>query len=371
MEAMDLKTRVVALILALILMLGGAAYASEGSQDSFVKKPVQTDSTGLKPIGSREAFLNMKNSPNGSYYLTKDIDLGVWDEPFAFSGSLYGNGYTISYTSPAKMAVDSAYDYGLFSVIDYANVENLRISARIDNAYQGAAERPLHIGALAGRSTNGAFIYNCVADVRISVSTVEWMNESRTAYQAVEAADPSGLGAEQSTTAVGGLIGYADNQDGDILFSALIFYSRCTGSVSGADSTGGMIGECAGDVYIMGCENSAKVTGVNCVGGFVGKADTSCTVLQSANRGNVTAYGAYAGGFVGSGMTVGNDEISDCINLGVVTLVTVNGMGDTAGQFTGSGTIPVKRCVYSGKLVAGIAEDIPEFDEDIFDTIYV
>lgn len=366
-----MKTRAIAFVLAILIALGGQAYAADTSGNEFINSIVRVNPAGLKPVGSREAFLNIKNDPYGSFYLTKDIDLGVWDEPFAFSGQLYGDGHTISFRSPGKMAVDSAYDYGLFSVIDYAHVENLKIHAVIDNAYQGAGEKPLHIGALAGRSTNGASISNCTAEVDISVSTVEWMNEGRTEYRAVDAVDPSGLGGERAVTAVGGLIGYADNQDGDIRYSAQITYSRCTGFVSGADSTGGMIGECVGDVYFLACENRAKVTGVLCVGGFVGKANQSCTIIQSANRGNVTAYRAYCGGFVGSGTTVGNDVISDSVNLAAVTLTSAKGMGETAGQFTGSGNIPIERCVYAGKLIAGKEENIPEFDEDELDTLYV
>ena len=91
-------------------------------------------------LASAEDLLQLGTNPDGSYILTRDIDMGdvIW-VPAAFSGTLDGNGHTIYNLSVYTVGMthrdtvdgnDKVYDSefaGLFSVLDGAAVKNLKL----------------------------------------------------------------------------------------------------------------------------------------------------------------------------------------------------------------------------------------------------
>lgn len=98
--------------------------------------------------------------------------------------------------------------------------------------------------------------------------------------------------------------------------------SNCTarGSVKGGSYVGGVAGYALGT--ITGCTNEATVesinTGASNVGGVVGKYDSSYSVTNCANYGNVTSAGYYVGGLTGY-VSSSSAKISNCANYGNVT----------------------------------------------------
>lgn len=136
---------------------------------------VQAD--GVKEISSIEDLKNIKNDPSGSYVLTCDLDLGgeAW-EPFAFSGSLDGNGHSITNVKISKTPSDvktvtdanvyakgTSYEAvccGFFTVLEGAEIKNLGLWG-IDIKCGGKDFREsIFAGLLAGYAY-GSSVRNC------------------------------------------------------------------------------------------------------------------------------------------------------------------------------------------------------------------
>lgn len=123
-----------------------------------------------KKVSSYEDLAAMANKPGGNYILTQDIDMaGKEWTPFTFSGTLDGNGHSItnlSITSTGS-AVRDTYDgnmisyptalAGFFDVIDGATIRDITFSsvyADIDS------DIPVFVGTIGGYMED-AKILNC------------------------------------------------------------------------------------------------------------------------------------------------------------------------------------------------------------------
>ena len=126
-----------------------------------------------------------------------------------------------------------------------------------------------------------------------------------------------------------------------------------SGFVKGTYS-GGIVGDCQGEVIIANCWNNARIEGTEAAGGIVGKGSKSihnCNnsgriigtevaggivglqpkeVTECFNTGNVSVDGAAAGGIIGSRAS-GKIVISNCYNTGDITGIATNGIGGIAG----------------------------------------
>lgn len=137
-----------ALVLALLLPLAPAAFATEAAE----AEPSE--------IFTPDDLLAMAENPEGSFILMEDLDMtGVEWIPLDFSGSFHGNGHAIlnlTITQPGETTAPS-YDgnlkeyetwfAGLFGILRNAQVKNLKlinVRALLD------VDVPCYVGAVAG-----------------------------------------------------------------------------------------------------------------------------------------------------------------------------------------------------------------------------
>ena len=160
-------------IISIILVIASILVFSQAL--CFAAEPVE--------ISSVEEFLAIKNNPSGQYILTADLDFGGLDyEPFTFSGSLDGNNHTLR-----NITVDSGFNDirtvfdanlkqyeaklgGLFSVLENATIENLKVAnLKVSMDFDGI-EQSAFAGGFAGFAY-GSSIKSCEIKSEISVKT--------------------------------------------------------------------------------------------------------------------------------------------------------------------------------------------------------
>lgn len=131
-------------------------------------------------ISTAQELLSIKEDPAGNYILTADIDMqGVTWQPFAFSGTLNGQGHAIlnltvedtgeerrtAYDGNMKM-YDACFS-GMFSVLENARVENL---ALLGERVEICSDTECFVGAVAGYSDNSV-ITGCQIEAEVSLWT--------------------------------------------------------------------------------------------------------------------------------------------------------------------------------------------------------
>lgn len=241
---------------------------------------------------------------DGYYYLTGDIDLsyalgeygdyyndGKGWEPIGnsntpFKGTFDGRGYTIkglSINRPEQNCI------GLFGYAENATFKNCKLET-VD--IKGAS----YVGGLLGRGMN------------IVLKNSEITNGSIIA------------------SSCGGLVGSAET----------ITITKCksdTLTVSGTDTTGGLLGFCT-ELTCVDCTVSngdTKSKGI-CAGGIVGEVSSSCNIEKCTNSNSVSALssGSKCGGIVGNCFGA---VIKECTNDSKVSADTVGGI---VGSFKGT-----------------------------------
>ena len=255
---------------------------------------------------------------SGSYTLSNNIDLSgrSWTPISNFSGTLDGNGYTISGLS---ITGDYGSSVGLFGEVRSATIRNLIVTGSI-NVYM--VNSRIGIAGIVGSvaKDSSVSISNCVSKVNVTVSA---SNESNF------------LGGVSDILSVGGILGY-----GERVSSGTV--TRCMNL--------GRINFNLGDLSLF--TNKEFHTG-----GIVGIA--SKTVIQDCvNYGNVNTDGKYNGGICGIMKGEGNDIIQRCINFGDVSgRENANNclVGGIVGQachavFTESRYVTIQDCANVGKL---------------------
>ena len=187
--------RLTAILLTLALLLG-------------VLPPLEARADAVRSISTAEEFLAIMDDPGGSYRLENDIHLGniapighdaeYWRSDF--TGSLDGNGHTVSYS---MHYVPGCHSYGLFARASGAEFVNLRIDADLsvdapedDDYYVGAlvgytysacsfaeltftgrlhfysdSSGSLNLGGVAGVDCGGHTLYQVTSDLDVSAST--------------------------------------------------------------------------------------------------------------------------------------------------------------------------------------------------------
>ena len=182
-----------------------------------------------------------QGNPSLNCTLTHDIDLSgtewepVGDRNNVYTGTFDGNGHTISNLTITKENLSFGDDCGMFgrvgtnATIQDLTLEDVRLDVDADD---------VSIGALAG--SNQGIISNCRVSGNISVTNKE-------------------MGF------VGGVVGRME--------SGVIQYCHSSASIQGGNSdyVGGVLGgEFLTKTVIKGCSFSGSVTGGNTVGGIVG-----------------------------------------------------------------------------------------------------
>ena len=245
---------------------------------------------------------------DGTYYLLNDIDLGgaewtpIGTDSKPFTGTIYGNGYTVS---NFKITAGRKY-VGLFGdnegVIQNLGVENFTVNV----SYSGT----VYAGGLVGRNSGGS-ITNCYATGDVSATSTSssaragdlvGYNDSGSITNCYATGNVNATGSSSA----GGLVGY--NYLGSITncYATGNVSATTPSTSSSADAyAGGLAGYNAGgnitNCYATG-EVSATDSSSACAGGLVGRNYSNITNCYAT--GEVSATGstyakAYAGGLVG------------------------------------------------------------------------
>ena len=246
---------------------------------------------------------------SGNYKLAADINLrgaafsGIGSPDAPFTGVFDGNGKTISNLTISMPGEDSV---GLFRATLGGTIKNLTLK---NVSVTGGS----HVGAVVGQAqvaldTTGmsGSIAGLIGNVHVTGSV---------------------SGAEQTGGIAGRNGGEKDSTTG---FSIANAVDRCTfaGTVTGETITGGLVGRNDGTVTASSADGTveAGATG-RMAGGFTGQNEGSVYTSWA----DVTVHGkAYVGGFVGSG----SGSVKQCYSLG-----NVSG-ADYVGGFAGAiGTV--------------------------------
>ncbi len=241
-------------------------------------------------ITCKEQFLNINKDGrnNKCFVLECAVNLGIWNEPFEFSGTLDGNGNTISYTQTLHKTGN--YSGGLFTRLVEADIQRLKLDVKIsrDKDDNGVGT----VGALTGITSGECKINQVAVSGVISVG-----NYSGYDY-------------------VGGIVG---------------------------KFTGGVIEQCANEAQVTNWARNARTGGI-C--GYACPSDTSVIISDCLNIGNLKSSSAWTAAFGGrtSGGIVGQARghnafalsISRCYNDGTVKLEWTHNSG---GGWRGVGGI--------------------------------
>ena len=150
----------------------------------------------------------------------------------------------------------------------------------------------------------------------------------------------SSLGSGE--TNVGGVIG---NNSGTLTIASAATVSN-SGSVTGKDYVGGIIGKMGQGALSGSFANSGNVTGVNYVGGSIGFMANGTSISASGaqstfnNSGNVTGTGSYVGGSIGAmlGSITGFHNMTTTYRVKFINSGAVNGkdyLGGSIGVLAG------------------------------------
>jgi Listeria-Bacteroides repeat domain (List_Bact_rpt)/Cadherin-like beta sandwich domain/The GLUG motif len=272
---------------------------------------------------------------SGSYYLTADIAAsGTWTpvgtSSAPFTGTLVGDGHTITYTNTAATTYDGLFGY----IGSGGSVQDLNVA-----------------GSLKGSSITGAIAgmnYGTISNCRSAVAIVPYGTYGTGGivgvnYGTVECCAFTGSMVQTSTscTDVGGIVGRT--------MGGKVYRCYSTGSISLSASAGsyigGIIGAINGATTIEECYAVGSVTGHNQIGGLAGgfgSLDTGSSILNCYARGAVSGN-SYVGGFTGY-IYLSTDTVTNCYATGSYTA------SSNYGYFVGSnsGTISSSYVANSG-----------------------
>ena len=285
-------------------------------------------------IKSEADFLKIKDAPSATYQLVANLNLmsRKWT-PFDFSGTLNGNGYSISNLSVNTDEGNVALFNNLTGKVDGLTLINVNM---VSTNYNGVGVAGIcyslnggsitncviesgvikgevgYAGGFASRVTSGT-ITNCVNKANVETDTTHTSDSYAVGgiagfVDAGTITNCANYGAIKGAEFVGGIIGRS--KDGS---SLTINYLENHGSITGTDSfVGGIIGRYDRDkeYSITNLLNSGTIKGVNYVAGLIGYWENAYTITDSASRkvvanafensGTIKSEGSYVGGLLGN-----------------------------------------------------------------------
>lgn len=300
------KSRIFICILLCISLLPLSVFAIES-------EPIQ--------ISTEAQLRSIANNLSGSYILTQNIELTspwstIGNSSNAFSGTLDGNGYTIS-----NITLNTTKDFkGLFGYVVDATIKNLTLSGDI-TVYASTGTPYNYIGGFCGGAKNSTFL-NCTNNVNVN-----------------------------GNKNVGGICGRA--------FGCTFTNCENNGTIIADESAGGICGRAvACNISIV--RNYAAVSALTSAGGICGVINqatsyTAQTVLsKSFNVGSITVSTSRAGGIVGFAQaSTGSVRINDCFNSGNISSDSASAyLGGISGDISqGSTNNVIFSCCYNvGKI---------------------
>ena len=246
------------------------------------------------------------NNPSGTYALGADLDLsGIdWtpigqDGNSAFTGTLYGNGHTISNLTVDTQGGNYA---GLFGSLK-GTVTGVRL---VNPAVTGGG----YVGALAGQA-DGAYITDCSVigasvtatgdDSGVFVGRVVNGSSFSKCFALGDLASSSGY--------VGGFAGYVD----DASAISECFSAGTVTSASNYSYAGGFAGQVEDGSAISDCYTLTDVKGNRYVGGFVGYANGAGTSFARCYTAGTTTGTQDTGSFAGGQNSSNKPSFADCV----------------------------------------------------------
>ncbi len=318
------------------------------------------DGGAAQPISSAAEFEAM--DPQGSYYLTKDLDFGgkVYDKGYIlndFSGTLDGRGYSIyNYTVTGTAHAGTFSTLGSFKD---TTIKNLQIG-KPDLPVKVSATAPSgsalpYLGALASRQYD--------AQAFLTLDNVVVYGEVTT-FQGV------------ANLNVGGIVGVTSNckitncrMYGKVEAYSLTKHQNVAGIVSYMMGNGGVIENCYNFAkVIVHTNHTVRAAGIVA---YINATTGAAKIRGCVNYGEIyldgeiyegyrtTRYGLCSG--IVSDIQRANNVIESCINFGTVnndaptnTAIVSGSSGILAWNYKAN---TVKNCVNYGKLVV-VQEDL-------------
>jgi hypothetical protein len=230
------------------------------------------------------------NSLGKHFRITQDIDLGPWlaeNSPTAgwiaignssansFQGYLHGGGHTIS--GIWCQNTSSPFYVGLFGYLKSATVDSLGISTAKGKTLF-SSNTMSYCGGIAGQA-DASVIAHCFADLSLQGGYL------------------------------GGMAGYAIN-------ASTITHCYTTGTLRGAQYTGGMVGSARNNnTLVEYCLSNAEIAGAGNIGGIVGHLMNGTVTVRHCVAANPSVTGTVATsnkrvvGFVQAGTTAVIDKV--------------------------------------------------------------
>lgn len=146
---------------------------------------------------------------------------------------------------------------------------------------------------------------------------------------------------------VGGIVGYASSTTVENCCSAV--------TVVGEDYwVGGIAGD-ANYSTVINCYNTGSVTGKTSVGGIIGYSTGSNEVVNCYNRGALSSNDSFAiiGGIIGTATYDSSSKITNCYNAGSISISNYDTVGGIVG-YSGSSN-QVSSCYYNVQVFTGNA----------------
>ena len=329
------------------------------------------------------------------YKQTTDLDMsGYWWIPigtssYYFQGHYDGDGHTVSGLF-TQYGTSTTYSYhGLFGYVrgasstnraeisnvgvidsniqgfnDIGGVVGNAIYTDIFNSYNtGRVTGSARIGGIAGYSSQSSQIYNCYNAGSLTVSgaivggIVGYNGYSSTINNSYNFGDVKSsyvgskpyvggvVGSNYNSTIknchnIGFVIGYRD-------VGGVVGYNNTSSTVSNTYNTGNIIGITSNSSYLGGIAgyngassvvtnsyNTGSVSGTSYVGGIIGSNNSIC--INSFNTGSVTGTSTYIGGIIGYNRST--STISNCYFGGNYTGSYGIGSSTSSTSGTNSGT---------------------------------
>ena len=244
-------------------------------------------------ISNKKHFTNIATYGyvDKNFKLSKDINLGDWDNAFTFYGSLDGNGNQITYYQNVD---NNKIEYGLFKTLKGAKITNLKLNYIISANKKG---RDIYVGGLASVAKNNAniskILVNKNSDVFVDTDGKSFLGgiiglfEGGVIEQCANEAD-LWLGGKENY--IGGIVGHAVADTNNIVIANCYNTGKITAQGYGWTTTYG--NRVAGGIVGVVKKHDARTINIkNCYN------DSYLKVLYSTT--NALAYrskGAIVGG---------------------------------------------------------------------------
>lgn len=283
---------------------GSKASSFAGGSGTFVD-PYQIE-TGAQ-------FVLIKDYPKKCFVLINNINLDNRSWPsIEFSGTLDGNGYTVSNLKISR----TGDNLGLFSILT-GTVKNLNIKGV--NIQSGTSA---NIGTFAGKLKPGGSISNCnvilTDDSKILGNScvggfVGYYGSSNGEYEKYNMTISECTLTSSATAnvilgnySIGGIVGFMGSRSSSMSLSITVENCHVNAMIYGASYVGGICGsayQLYNYSYITNCSFNGAVSGESRVGGILGANEEysgKCfTIAGSKANVKITAINDYAGGIFG------------------------------------------------------------------------